>query len=118
MVGLIRHAQIGTKDIDADLALLIPVVGQSCHGVDTSKADSGFFVSKLFGGCGVALGKLLRVGSVCVSLDESLLAVGVDTDEDSTDEPGDSDGGLNDVKWVDRGWPTVGSRRPWYGDRP
>lgn len=71
---------------------------------------------ELFGGCGVSLGQLLGVGPACVALDESLLAVAVDADEDSTDEPGNRDGGLDDVERVYKRWPTVGSR-PWYGDR-
>lgn len=92
------------------MALLDPVVGESGHGVDTSEADSGFLVPELVGGCGVSLSQLLGVGSMCVSLDESLLAVAVDADEDSADEPGDGDRGLDDVEQVDRGWPTVGPR--------
>jgi hypothetical protein len=109
-VGLVRHAQVGAQDVKAHLALLDPVVGESGHGVDTSEAHSGFLVPELAGGCGVPLSKLLGVGSACVSLDESLLAVAVDTDEDGTDEPGDGDRGLDDVERVERSWPTVGSR--------
>jgi hypothetical protein len=45
-------------------------------------------VPELVGGCGVSLGELFGVGSMCVSLDESLLAVAVDADEDGADEPG------------------------------
>jgi hypothetical protein len=89
---------------------VVPVVGESGHGVDTSGAHSGLLVSELASGCGVSLGKLLGIGSACVSLDESLLAVAVDTDEDGTDEPGDSDRGLDNVERVERSWPTVGSR--------
>jgi hypothetical protein len=95
--------------------LLVPVVGESGHGVDTSEAHSGFLVPELVGGCGVSLGKLLGVGLACVSLDESLLAV--DADEDGTDEPGDRDRGLDDVERVARSWPTVGSGT-WHSDRP
>jgi hypothetical protein len=115
-IGLVRHAQVGAQDVDANLALLDPVVGESGHGVDTREAHSGFLVPELIGGCRVSLGKLLGVGSVCVSLDESLLAVAIDANEDGADEPGDGDRGLDDVERVDRSWPTVGSR-PWYGDR-
>jgi hypothetical protein len=96
--------------------LLVPVIGESGHGGDTSETHSGFVVPELVSGCGVSLGQLLGVGPGA-SLDESLLAVAVDADEDSTDEPGNGDGGLDDVEWIDRRWPTVGSR-PWYGDRP
>jgi hypothetical protein len=117
-VGLVRHAQVGAQDVDAHLALLVPVVGESGHGVDTSEADSGFFVSELAGGCGVSLGELLSIGSASVSLDESLLAVAVDVDEDEdgADEPGDGDGGLDDVERVDRSWPAVG-RSMGHSDR-
>jgi hypothetical protein len=100
-VRLIRHAQVGAQDVEADLALVVPVVGESGHGVDTSEADSCSLVPELAGGCGVALGKLLGVGSACVSLDESLLAVAIDADQDGTDEPGNSDSGLDDVERVE-----------------
>jgi hypothetical protein len=66
-------------------------------------------VAELTSGCGVSLGELLGVGSVCVSLGESLLPIAVDADEDGTNEPGDGDGGLDNVEQVDRSWPTVGS---------
>ncbi|MGH4010653.1 MAG: hypothetical protein ACRDTH_21245 [Pseudonocardiaceae bacterium] len=65
---------------------------------------------ELVGGGGVSLGKVLGVGSACVSLDESLLAVAVDADENGTDEPGDSDRGLDDIERVPRSWPAVGSK--------
>jgi hypothetical protein len=90
--------------------LLVPVIGESGHGVDTTEADSRFFVPKLVGGCRVPLGELLGVGSACVSFDESLLAVAVDANEDRTDEPGDGDRGLDDVERVDNNRPTVGPR--------
>jgi hypothetical protein len=87
------------------------------YGVDTSEAHSGFFVSELASGCRVSLGELLGIGSACVSLDESLLAVAVDADEDGTDEPGDGDRDLDDVERVARSWPTVG-RGMGHSDRP
>jgi hypothetical protein len=74
-------------------------------------------VPELISGCRVSLGKLFGVGSACVSLDESLLAVAVDAYKDGTDEPGDSDRGLDDVERVLRSWPTVGSGT-WHSDRP
>jgi hypothetical protein len=109
-VGLVRHAQIGAQDVEANLALLVPVVGKSVHGVDTSETDSGFFVSELIGGCRVSLGKLLGIGSVCVSLGESLLAVAVDADEDGTDKPGDGDRGLEEFERIDGRWATAVGR--------
>lgn len=109
-VGLVRHAQIGAQNVDANLALLVPVVGESRHGVDPSEAHGGFLVPELAGGCRITLGRLLGVGSVCIPLDESLLAVAVDADEDGTDEPGDRDRGLDDVERVPRSWLTVESR--------
>jgi hypothetical protein len=101
--------RVGAQDVDAHLALFVPVIGKSGHGVDTTEADSGFFVPKLVGGCRVPLGELLGVDSACVSLDKSLLAVAVDADEDGADDP-DGDRGLDNVEQVDRSWPTVGSR--------
>ncbi len=71
---------------------------------------------ELVGGCGVSLGKLLSVSSMCVTLDESLLAVAIDTDDDGTDEPGNGDRSLDDVERVDQSWPTVESRT-WHSDR-
>jgi hypothetical protein len=58
---------------------------------------------------------LLGVGSACVSLDKSLLAVAVDADEDGADEPGDGDRGLDDVERVINSWPTVG-RGMWHSN--
>jgi hypothetical protein len=108
-VGLVRHAQVGAQDVDANLALIVPVVGESGHGVDTGQTHSGFFVAELISGCGVSLGKLLGVCPVCVSLDQPLLAIAVDADEDGTVEPGDGNRGLDDVQRVNNSRPTVGS---------
>ncbi|MGH3885239.1 MAG: hypothetical protein ACRDSZ_01510 [Pseudonocardiaceae bacterium] len=79
-------------------ALLVPVIGESGHSVDTSEAHSGFLVPELAGGRRITLGKLLGISSACVSLNESLLAVAVDADEDGTNEPGDGDRGPYDVE--------------------
>jgi hypothetical protein len=73
-------------------------------------------VAELISGCGVSLGKLFGVGSACVSLHESLLAVAVDANEDGTDKAGDGDRGFDDVERVDNSWPTVG-RGTWNSDR-
>jgi hypothetical protein len=88
--------------------LISPVIGESGHGEDTSEANSGFVVPELPSGCRVTLGELFGIGPAGISLDESLLAVAIDTDQDGTDEPGDGDGGLDDVELVDRSWPAVG----------
>jgi hypothetical protein len=63
---------------------------------------------ELVSGCGVSRGKLLGVGSVCISLQDSLLAVAVNADEHGTDKPGNSDRGFDDVKLINRNRPTVG----------
>jgi len=52
-VGLVRHAQIATQDINAGLPVLCPVVSQAGHGVHPSQPDLGRFVAaELLGGRG------------------------------------------------------------------
>jgi len=43
-VRLIGHAQIGTQHVDAGLPVLLPVIGQTCHGVHPGQPDSGRLV--------------------------------------------------------------------------
>ncbi|MDQ2882335.1 MAG: hypothetical protein M3Y48_14295 [Actinomycetota bacterium] len=116
-IWLVRHAQVGAQDIDANLTLLTPVVSESGHGVDTSEAHRSFVVPELVGGCRITLSKLIGVGSMRVSLDESLLAVAIDANKNGTDEPGNGDRSLDDVERIDRSWPTVGPGT-WHSDRP
>ncbi len=97
-----RGVQLLPFTFDANLTLLIPVVGESGHGVDTSEAHRSFLVPELVGGCRITLSKLIGVGSMRVSLDESLLAVAIDANKDGTDEPGNGDRSLDDVKRIDR----------------
>ncbi|MFF1401201.1 hypothetical protein ACFVZD_46865 [Streptomyces sp. NPDC058287] len=66
-VGLVGHAEVGVQDVDADLALFCPVVGEAGEGMDAGEADGGLVVADGFGGGGVAAGELACVGAVCVA---------------------------------------------------
>jgi hypothetical protein len=82
--------------------LFCPVVGEAGKGVDAGEADGGLVVAELFGGGGVAVGELACVRAVCTALGEELLAVGVETSEDGTDQGQGRHGGFEDVVDVDR----------------
>src|SRR5690349_13487116 len=43
-----RHSQIGAEDVDAGLALFLPVVGQPGHRIYAGKAYTRLAVSELF----------------------------------------------------------------------
>ncbi|MEU8990420.1 hypothetical protein AB0C98_28955 [Streptomyces sp. NPDC048558] len=111
VVGFVGHTEVGAQDVDADLALFRPVVGEAGESVDAGETDGGLLVAELFGGGGVPLGELACVRAVCVALGEELFAVGVETGEDRTDQGQCGDGGFEDVIDVDRlGWLLVGGR--------
>jgi hypothetical protein len=95
---VVRQAQVGAEDVDAGLALILPVVGQPCHRVHPGQADGSRLVPELLGGGRVALRQLGCIGSVLGGLSEELLAEGVDAGEDSPSERGDRDGGLDDLQ--------------------
>lgn len=82
--------------------MLFPVVSEAGEGVDAGEADGGLLVAELFGGSGIAVGELACVCAVCVALGQQLLAVGVETGEDGTDQGQCGDGGFEDVIDVDR----------------
>ncbi|WP_353940122.1 hypothetical protein ABII15_00015 [Streptomyces sp. HUAS MG91] len=102
VIGCVGHAEIGAENIDADLSLFGPVVGEAGHRVDAGESYGGLVVAELFGGFGVALGELGGIGAVGGAFVEELLAVGVQSGEDSTDQSEDGDGGLDDVLGADR----------------
>lgn len=100
-VGFVWHSQVGTQDVDADLPLFCPVVGESGQGVHASKADGGRVVAELAGGGGVAVGEMGGVGAVGVTLGDALFAVGVDTRKDEPGQGEDGDGDLDAVRNAD-----------------
>ncbi|WP_259334004.1 hypothetical protein [Streptomyces umbrinus] len=83
---MVGHAEVGAQDVDAHLALFLPVVGETGEGVDTGEAYGGLVVAELFGGGGVPLCELVCVRAVSVALGQELFAVGVEAGEDSTDQ--------------------------------
>ncbi|PJN05348.1 hypothetical protein CG723_45270 [Streptomyces sp. CB01635] len=45
-VRFVGHAEVGAQDVDADLALFCPIIGEAGEGVDADEADSGLVVAE------------------------------------------------------------------------
>ena len=78
-----RHSEVGTQDVDALLALLLPVVRQPGHRIHAGESNHRLVVSELLGCGAVPLGEQARVRPRRVSLTEPLFTVDIEPSQHS-----------------------------------
>jgi hypothetical protein len=81
--GFVGHPQVGAQNVDAGLAVLLPVIGEACHCVYPSQPDRGLVVAELRGDRGEPLVEDAAAVVRCGGLGYPLPPVGHDQRNES-----------------------------------